>query len=216
MRALITGANRGIGLALTRELLVEGAAIVFAGCRQPARARELQELAISAGGRLRILALDVTDGESRRAALREIRAQTDGLEALVNNAAINPAPETQELAVIDEATMAAVFACNVTAPLLLVQESLPLLRAGEGGRVLNVSSDWGSLSGVDFGGWYAYCASKAALNMLTRKLAADLRGDGITVFSVHPGWVSKRYGWRRCAANASGGGARPGWFAARQ
>ena len=194
MRALITGASRGIGLAITRDLLDGGADTIYASCRTPATAVGLHELQAEVGERLRIIPLDVTDAASRRAALAMIGQETDGLEVLVNNAGINPHPDTQELAAIDEATMTATLACNVTAPLMMVKESLSLLRAGERGRVLNVSSNWGAMSYVVFGGWYAYCTSKAALNMLTKKLAADLRGDGITVFCAHPGWVSSDMG----------------------
>lgn len=194
MRALITGANRGIGLAIAQDLLAGGAERVYASCRTPANASALHELQGQVGERLRVIAMDVTDGSSRRAALAQIASETDGLEALVNNAGINPHPDQQELAAITEETMAEVLHCNVTAPLMLVKEALPLLRASPHGRVLNVSSNWGALSYVVFGGWYPYCVSKAALNMMTKKLAADLRGDGITVFCAHPGWVSSDMG----------------------
>lgn len=194
MRALVTGASRGIGLAITKNLLDDGADLVYASCRTPATAVYLQELREEAGGRLRIIPLDVTKAESRQAALATIEEETGALEVLVNNAGINPHPDTQELEAIDEETMTSVLHCNVTAPLMMVKEALPLLRASEHARVLNVSSNWGAMSYVVFGGWYAYCASKAALNMLTKKLAADLRGDRITVFCAHPGWVSSDMG----------------------
>ena len=168
--------------------------MIYASCRTPATAVGLQELQAEVGERLRIIPLDVTDAESRRAALAMIAEETDGLEVLVNNAGINPHPDMQELAAIEEETMNSVLHCNVTAPLMMVKEALPLLRASEHGRVLNVSSNWGAMSYVVFGGWYPYCASKAALNMLTKKLAADLRSDGITVFCAHPGWVSSDMG----------------------
>lgn len=194
MRALVTGASRGIGLAITKNLLDGGAERVYASCRNPATAAHLQELQGEAGERLRIIPLDVTQEDSRRAALQTIKDEGGFLDVLVNNAGINPHPDSQELAAITEETMTAVLHCNVTAPLLLVKEALPLLRASDHARVLNVSSNWGAMSYVVFGGWYPYCISKAALNMMTKKLAADLRGDRVTVFCAHPGWVSTDMG----------------------
>ena len=91
MRALITGASRGIGLAITRDLLDGGADTIYASCRTPATALGLHELQAEVGERLRIIPLDVTDAASRRAALAMIGQETDGLEVLVNNAGINPA-----------------------------------------------------------------------------------------------------------------------------
>jgi NAD(P)-dependent dehydrogenase (short-subunit alcohol dehydrogenase family) len=185
-RVLITGSNRGLGLALTRESLARGDR-VFATCRHPDQADDLQALTADYPDQLTILRLDVTDEQTIDASAREVQSQEDGLDLLINNAGINPSGERPGS--LDTDTMLHTFHVNAVGPMIVAQRHLDLLRAGGDSKVVNISSTLGSLTRKSSGGGYSYCGSKAALNMLTRTLAFDLRSDGITVAAIHPGWV---------------------------
>jgi NAD(P)-dependent dehydrogenase (short-subunit alcohol dehydrogenase family) len=188
--ALVTGANRGIGLEVCRQLAERGYVVVL-GSRELEKgeqaARELR-------GDVRAIQLDVADPASVRAAA----AALDRLDAVVNNAAI--LYDTWQRGVdadLDEVREA--FETNVLGAWRVVQATLPLLRRSRAGRIVNVSSGAGALTDMG-GGTPAYRTSKAALNALTRVLAAELRGDRILVNAVCPGWV---------ATDMGGAGGRP-------
>jgi NAD(P)-dependent dehydrogenase (short-subunit alcohol dehydrogenase family) len=185
-RVLITGSNRGIGLALARESLARGDR-VFATCRDPDEAAELHALAAEHGDRLTILRLDVTEEETIETSVEAVQAEEDGLELLINNAGISPSGE--RLGRLHAETMLHTFHVNAVGPMMVAQNYLDLLRSGDDPKILNISSRLGSLTLKSSGGRYSYCSSKAALNMLTRALAFDLRSDDIAVLTMHPGWV---------------------------
>jgi NAD(P)-dependent dehydrogenase (short-subunit alcohol dehydrogenase family) len=191
MQVLITGANRGIGLALVRAYLSAGWR-VFATCRAPDRADDLWALCDTYGERLSITALDVTDEASIRQAGDAIRAETDALDALINNAGVFPKGERPGTLDADEMLYA--FHVNAVGPVMVTQAMRDLLRAAENPRIVNVTSQMGSLARKRSGGNYSYTASKAALNMLTKALAYDYRREGITVVAIHPGWVQTDMG----------------------
>jgi NAD(P)-dependent dehydrogenase (short-subunit alcohol dehydrogenase family) len=191
MRVLITGANRGIGLALVREYLDAGWR-VFATCRAPDRADDLRALCDAYDDRLSIVALDVVDEASIQRAGDVIREETDTLDALINNAGVFPKGERPGALDADEMLYA--FHVNAIGPVMVGQEMLDPLRAAENPRVVNVTSQLGSLARKRSGGDYSYTASKAALNMLTKALAYDLRREGIIVVAIHPGWVQTDMG----------------------
>lgn len=192
-RVLISGANRGIGLEFVRQWLQRDDVQVFATARRPQQAAELQALA---GPRLTILPMDVSSVASIRAAVAEVATRVDGLELLVNNAAIKPPDEEEALATLNADSMLQTLRVNSLGPLLLAQACADLLRRGARPRIVNISSGLGSLTRKRTGGGYAYGASKAALNMVTRGLAADLGPAGVTVCSLHPGWVRTEMGGR--------------------
>ena len=202
-RILITGANRGIGLELAREYAQQSDTLVFATCRQPESADELQALAQQHPDQVKILALDVTDRAAVDAALNQIASQVDGLELLYNNAGIYPdgvfpeASHSSTFGYLDAEAMLDVFKVNTVAPVIVTQAAAVLLRNGQNARVINLSSDAGSLALHGDGGNYSYPASKAALNMLTRCLAGDFRKDGVIVISLHPGWIRTDMGGER-------------------
>ncbi len=195
-RVLISGANRGIGLEFVRQWLQHGDVRIFATARRPQQAAELNALA---GPRLRVLEMDVASPESIRAAVATVAAEVDGLELLVNNAALKPSDGEQELGSLNPDSMLETLRVNVMGPLLLAEAGAPLLQRGVRPRLVNISSGMGSLTRKEYGGQYAYCSSKAALNMITRGLAADLGPAGVTVCSLHPGWVQTRMGGRQAA-----------------
>jgi NAD(P)-dependent dehydrogenase (short-subunit alcohol dehydrogenase family) len=185
-RVLITGANRGLGLAFAKESLARGHR-VFATCRHPEEADDLQALAAEHPDRLTILRLDVTDEETVSESARIVQRQEGALDLLINNAGVSPSGE--RLGNLDAETMLQTFHVNSVGPMLVAQEHLDLLQAGEAAKILNVSSTLGSLTRKSSGGRYSYCSSKAALNMLTRALAFDVASHDITVVAIHPGWV---------------------------
>ena len=184
--SLVTGGNRGIGREVCRQLAARGHTVILT-----ARSAEAADEAAQPIGATP-LQLDVTDTASVAAAMREVEARYGHLDVLVNNAAISydtwQRATTADLGVVREAAET-----NLYGPWLMVQEFLPLLRRSAHPRIVNVSSESGSLAGMG-GGTPAYTASKAALNALTRMLAAELRGDGILVNAVCPGWVATDMG----------------------
>ncbi|QRY65282.1 SDR family oxidoreductase (plasmid) [Ensifer sp. PDNC004] len=179
---LITGTSRGLGAELAR-LYVEDGWRVIACQRRP----------ISSEGSTERLALDVADAASIDALGRSL--QGVAIDLLINNAAVRG--DVGGLATLEPGDFLDVMRVNALAPLLVTRALLPNLCAGKQPVVANISSRAGSLAeGTldDDDGDYAYRCSKAALNMATVKLAQDLKRDGISVVSLHPGWVQTDMG----------------------
>jgi NAD(P)-dependent dehydrogenase (short-subunit alcohol dehydrogenase family) len=193
---LVTGANRGIGHELARQLAVRGDAVVLTA-RDLAKA---EQATAALPGHERVLArrLDVTDPASIQQVAAHLDRRYGRLDVLVNNAAIHydtwQQATTADLQIVREALEVNLLGAWQTSLTLL-----PLLRASGHGRIVNVSSEAGSLASMD-GGTPAYNVSKVALNALTRMLASDLRRDRILVNAVCPGWV---------ATDMGGPGGRP-------
>ena len=185
-RIFITGANRGIGLELARQCLQRGDQ-VFASCRQPDQAAELQQLKTAYPDSLTILQLDVTDQAHIEAVAESLAAEIDGLEVLFNNAGI--AQRDEHAGDLDVDTFLNVLHTNSVGPIMVAQSLMGLLKAGKNAKIINVTSVLGSISRKSSGGRYSYDGSKAALNMFTRTLAFDLIADGIITIVIHPGWV---------------------------
>lgn len=183
---LITGAGRGIGLEITLQCLKRGD-IVFAGCRAPERAPELQSLAEAYPHQLTLLRIDVGDIASVRAASQSLRNQIRGLDVIFNNAAITFNNET--ILNVNGEDMLHAIRVNAVGAVMVVQAFLELLKAGQNPQVINISSDAGSISRMRSGRGYSYYGSKAALNMFTRALAFDRNMRGVIVVALHPGWV---------------------------
>lgn len=202
-RVVVTGANRGLGLELTRQLSAAGDQVV-ATARQPKKADELNKLASESGGRVTVVGLEVGDpGEVNRATL-QIGERFDAVDLLFNNAGIWTAPgqpdraSTGPLADLRAEPVLEVLRINAVAAMLVTQALAPRLAAvhppSRGAIVVNLSSGLGSIQAVTGRGNIAYGMSKAALNMLTRHLAAELRGQGTIVVSISPGWVATDMG----------------------
>ena len=183
--ALVTGANRGLGLEFCRQLLAAGWQVT-ACCREPARADALQALADGSSGRLRTTALDVTDATAIDTLIRALPA-SGHLDLLVNNAGVLVSGE--RFGSVRAEDLARSFAVNASAPLLLTQGLVPWLQRGHAAKVLCVSSQLGSIAQAREFRTVSYAMAKAALNMAVRRLAAELGGRGITVAALHPGWV---------------------------
>ena len=195
--ALVTGANRGIGFEVCRQLAGKGF-IVLLTARDARKAKAAAD-ALNRAGRVESLALDVDDADSIAKAAAEVAGQYERLDVLINNAGINyDTWETVENADIDGTVMETITT-NLLGPWRVCQAFLPLLRRSKSARIVNVSSESGSLSEMGAGP-PAYQVTKAALNALTRTLAGELRGSHILVNSVCPGWV---------ATDMGGTGGRP-------
>jgi NAD(P)-dependent dehydrogenase (short-subunit alcohol dehydrogenase family) len=190
-RILITGASRGIGLELARHYLERGD-LVLATARNLVDATDLRALAAAYPNHCHLLSLEVTDEENIAAVAAQAATLVDGLDVLINNAGVFPRNERPET--LDAQTMLETLHVNAVAPLIVVRELLDLLRSGRRPRIVNITSQLGSLTRRASGRCYSYCSSKAALNMLTRSLAFDLQDDGIIAVVVHPGWVQTDMG----------------------
>lgn len=190
-RILVTGANRGLGLEFTRQLLARGDR-VLAACRHPGKALALTELAGAYPGHLHVLPLDLDKERSIAELAREAGALTDALDGLINNAGMLVSGE--RYGEITGKALGDSFTSNVIGPLLLTQALSPLLEKAKNAKVMNLSSRLGSLAISSSFGTPSYAISKAALNMATRQLAAALAPRGVCVFCVSPGWVSTDMG----------------------
>jgi NAD(P)-dependent dehydrogenase (short-subunit alcohol dehydrogenase family) len=190
--SLVTGASRGIGREVCRQLAASGHTVLLAARDAAAAAAAADSVGATP------LRLDVTDPASIAAAAATVKDRYGKLDVLVNNAAITydtwQRAITADLDVVRQAAET-----NLYGPWLMVQRFLPLLRNSEHPRIVNVSSEAGSLTSMG-GGTPAYTASKAALNALTRMLAAELRIERILVNAVCPGWT---------ATDMGGPGGRP-------
>ena len=222
MRVFITGANRGLGLELTRQYLERGDQ-VFAASRQPAAAADLQRLHQQYADRLVLLPLDVTSDASIAAAVAAVAAETDALDVLINNAGVYPHAGSgdahQRLGQLTHDDAIEALQVNAIGPLLVAQALLPLLRAGVKGRILSMSSGQGSLTWKATGDPYHYSASKAALNMYMRSLAAEIGAYGLISVLVDPRLDAHRHGRRLGHPGAGRLGPRhhsPGRAAARR
>lgn len=183
-RSVVTGANRGLGLEVTRQLLARGDHVV-AACRHPGKASELNHLAGEYPGRLHVLPLDVAEEKSRSAFARELPLAADGIDLLINNAGVLHSGE--RWGSVSEANLADSLRTNAMGPFLLTQALASQL--AEGATVANISSGMGSISDDPDFHSPSYRISKAALNMATRMLAKALEARGIPVIALCPGWV---------------------------
>ncbi|RJX28406.1 MAG: SDR family oxidoreductase [Desulfarculus sp.] len=185
--ALVTGASRGIGLAIARALTQAGAAVVMAARKAPGLEAAAAELA-AAGGRVLAVAANVSRDQDRRRLVERALAWASRLDILVNNAGANPS--YGPLAEVQEAAWDKVFAVNLKASLFLSQLAYRAWMAQHGGAILNVSS---LAAYVPTARINAYSVTKAALNHLTACLASEWGPQGVRVNAIAPGLVQTSF-----------------------
>ena len=198
--ALVSGANRGIGREIARQLRSDHGFTVLAGARDPG--------AIEAAEGLVPVELDVSDDASVAAARERVEADPGRLDVLVNNAGVFGPHQTVADYDLDEAH--AVLETNLFGAWRMIQAFLPLLRESEHPRIVNVSSGGGQLDDMN-GGGTAYRLSKTALNALTRTTAAD--EPDIVVNSLCPGWVRTDMGGEHATKSVEEGADTAVWLA---
>lgn len=183
---LITGANRGLGLEFARQYAAAGWR-VLATCRDPDRAGELRSLA----GDISVHPLDVRDPDATSRLATHLKGQP--IDLLLANAGVYGPPK-MFLGQIDYAAWMEVLAVNVLGPVRLAECLVENVAASEKKLIACVSSQMGSVALNTSGRHYLYRSSKAALNAAVKSLAIDLAGRGITVVTLHPGWVKTDMG----------------------
>jgi NAD(P)-dependent dehydrogenase (short-subunit alcohol dehydrogenase family) len=182
---LITGANRGLGFEFARQYLADGWN-VYAACRDPDSASKLRQLADASGHRLQLMALDVTELASIKAAAAELDGKA--IDLLLNNAGVG-GPRGQTIGNIDYETWARVLDVNTLGPIRVAEAFVDNVAQSERKLIVTITSGMGSITDNASGGALAYRSSKAAVNMVMRSLAIDLAPRGIACVVVNPGWV---------------------------
>ncbi len=212
--ALVTGANRGMGLEIVRQLSRLGLIAVLA-------ARDLEKGKVAAATLaaeefdVPVVALDVTDADSIRAAVAEVRGLFGRIDVLVNNAAIlkeGLLPEDTSVLDVSGDLVNQTFLTNTVGPLRMIQATVPGMRERGYGRIVYLSSGAGQLAEMG-GGFPAYRLSKSALNALTRITAAELGAHEIKINSVCPGWVRTDMGGPHATRTVEHGAETAVWLA---
>ncbi len=193
--SFVQGASRGIGLELVRQLLgTRPFERVIATCRQPSQATELQALASTQPERLLIVELDVQNEETIESAAKAVASETNELGLILNVAGVLHGPDfgpEKRLSQIQPDALRKVFEVNAFGPLLVAKHFHGLLRHDRRSVFASLSARVGSISDNRLGGWYAYRASKAAQNMITKNLSIELAriAPKSIVVGLHPGTV---------------------------
>jgi len=206
---LITGANRGIGLEFVKKL-VSRVDILFAGCRKPSEAKELNALK-DAHNNIHVVEIDVTCEKNIQACIKEVSKLCGeaGLSCLINNAGANKKPDNKvtELSLDD---LKRIFSVNTFGPPIVCKHSLSLLQQAAKTHsdqiitkplIVNIGTVLSSVSRMnrDMSCYYSYNMSKSPLNMFTKMLSLEIEEDGIDVIAIHPGWVQTDMGGSNAA-----------------
>src|SRR5436190_10588036 len=208
--ALVTGANKGIGREVARQLAGRGF-YMFVGARNRKAGRKAVDEIVKDGGKASFLEINVSDADSVIAAEREFSKMADHLDVLVNNAGIIVDGDDAILEISDDLLKKA-LETNTLGALRVSRAFVPFLRKSKAPRVINVSSGGGQLTGGADGWALAYCISKTALNGVTSQLAAAL--PKFAVNSVCPGWVRTDMGGENASRSVEEGADTIVWLAA--
>jgi NAD(P)-dependent dehydrogenase (short-subunit alcohol dehydrogenase family) len=212
--ALVSGANKGIGFEIVRQLSRLGVIAVL-GARDVERGRAAAEKLASEGLEPPVVSLDVDDPASITAAVAEVVRLFKQVDILVNNAGVflDKNEEGQSaIGTLSEDILTRTFRTNVLGPLRLMQAVLPLMTARDYGRIVNLSSGMGQLSEMG-AGYPAYRMSKTALNALTRTAAAEFPNANIKINTMCPGWVKTDMGGPNAERTPEQGAETAVWLA---
>jgi len=192
--ALVTGANKGIGLEIARQLAQQGSTVLI-GARDSQRGEEAAQTLRLEGLDARFLPLDVTDQATIDAAAKQIESEFGKLDILVNNAAV--ALDQTPPSGLEMETLRTTYDTNVFGVFAVIKAMLPLIKKSEAGRIVNMSSGLGSLTQTSDPNWgfagvnlLAYNSSKSAVNAITVQFANELRDTPIKVNAADPGYVA--------------------------
>jgi len=206
--ALVTGGNRGIGFEICRGLAKAGCKVILGARDRSGGQAAVQELQ-SSGGNVRFELIDVADPASVDACCKRLAAEPIHVDILVNNAGVYGGDRLLEAT---EEELSRGFATNLFGPLRLCQRLMPAMAEAGYGRVVNVSSGLGQVSGGLTGGAGVYNVSKAALNAITVRLAHEA-GEGVKVNALCPGWVRTRMGGESAPRTPEEGADTAVWLA---
>ncbi len=205
--ALITGANRGIGFEISEEL-AEKDFFVFLSARNNEKGNKAAESLKQKGLNVEFLSMDVSDKKSIAQAAEEFNSRSKNLDVLVNNAAV--LIDNSDITKLELDTFLQTLTINTIGSFLVIKAFLPFIKKGS--RIINISSDSGSLQRMA-SKTPAYSISKTALNAVTRQFAAALKNKGIAVNSVHPGWVRTDMGGIIASRSLKKGAETAVWLA---
>lgn len=206
--AIVTGANRGIGKEIARELATRGCKVVLTA-RDPVKGEQVARDFLAAGLDVVFHRLDVTSEESMRSFADFMQKQFGTLDILINNAALSGGSNSLDIPLKE---FRSIFETNFYGPFILSRMLVPLLKNSESGRIINISSGMGSLTRMG-GGYAAYRVSKTALNSITAVMAADLSGTRIKVNTMCPGWVRTDMGGPGASRSVEQGAETAVWLA---
>lgn len=208
--AVVTGANRGLGFEICRQLASHGVRVILSA-RNEAKGKEAVENLKKEGLHVDFHQLDITNKDSIRRLAGYIKERYGKLDILINNAGI--LIDSPDLcATVDIDSVRKTFETNVCGALMIIQELLPLMKESDSGRIINISSRMGALSSIGKGA-PAYRISKAALNALTRTLAIELKNTRITVNAMTPGLIKTGMGGEKAGRSTSQGADTVVWLA---
>ena len=206
----MTGGNRGIGHEIARQLMQNDVFVVI-GCRDPVKCGEAVAALRQQGPNIAGFTLDVVDTHSVRRFVERVVKEHGAPSILVNNAGVYP--ESTQAKVVDTPTSIwrETIEINLFGPVRMCREVVPLMTKLRYGRIVNISSGLGQLQHMGEGS-PAYRTSKAALNALTRTLAAEVAGSGILVNSMSPGWVRTDMGGNEAPRSVEEGADTAVWL----
>ncbi len=209
--AVVTGANRGIGFEICRQLARQGIHVVLTS-RDAAKGNAASDKLAAQGLPVEFYQIDVTDVAGIKKLAVLLQEKFGGVDILVNNAGVMLDPRGSRLLDSELQTYRDTFETNVLAPLALIKALVPLMKKRKYGRIVNMSSGQGQLSEMS-SGTPAYRVSKTALNAVTRITAAETRSTNILVNSMCPGWVKTDMGGPNAPRTVEQGADTAVWLA---